>query len=65
MGARNAINYVSGKLRNFVKKGYATPGMSEGEGGAKVENGKYRCKAFVNSLPGEGAGEAVFLKGRR
>ena len=48
-----------------MKKGYAIPGITEGEGGAKVENGKYRCKAFVNSLPGEGAGEAVFLKGRR
>ena len=65
MGARNGIKYFAGKLRNFVKKGYAIPGISEGEGGAKVENGKYRCKAFVNSLPGEGAGDAVFLKGRR
>ena len=65
MGARNAIKYCSGELGNFVKKGYAIPGISEGEGGAKVENGKYRCKAFVNSLPGEGAGDAVFLKGRR
>ena len=65
MGARNAIKYFSGKLRNSVKKGYAIPGISEGEGGVKVENGKYRCKAFCFSPPGEGAGEAVFLKGRR
>ena len=65
MGARNAIKYFSGKLGHSVKTGYAIPGISEGEGGAKVENGKYRCKAFVNSLPGEGAGDAVFLKGRR
>ena len=41
VGARNAIKYFSGKLRNSVKKGYAIPGISEGEGGAKVENGKY------------------------
>ena len=46
-------------------KVYAFPGISEGERGERVENGKYRCKAFCFALPGEGAGEAVFLKGRR
>ena len=65
MGARNAIKYFSGELRNSVKKGYAIPGISEGEGGVKVENGKYRCKAFTfRSLRGRGGREADFLKGR-
>ena len=41
VGARNATKYFSGKLGNSAKKGYAIPGISEGEGGAKVENGKY------------------------
>ena len=40
-----------------MKKGYAIPGISEGEGGVKVENGKYRCKAFTfRSLRGRGGG---------
>ena len=42
-----------------MKKGYAIPGISEGEGGAKGENGKYRCKAFtfrpLRGERGEGA----------
>ena len=65
LGPEMRQNEILENVQNLVQRVYAIPGISEGGRQAKVENGKYRCKAFCFSLPGEGAGEAIFLKGRR
>ena len=43
-----------------MEKVYANPGISEGGGRSKVENGKYRCKAFTFRSPRGRGGRGVW-----